>query len=121
MKMMRSTRMTSTSGVTLISARVPSSSSSPYLKAIALHEISLGQIQKLECEVFHLATRLAKLLEKVVVAEQRGDRGEQSCGGVDERFADAGSNGDDRRGSAHGDPAKGSHDSPDGPEKSDEG
>src|SRR5664279_4333178 len=90
MKMTRRTSMTSTSGVTLMSEKVFVSSSS--LKATcrpALGEVALGQVHELELEVAHLGARRAHLPAEVVVRDERGHRGDEAGGGVDEGFRDA--------------------------------
>src|SRR5664280_2966878 len=90
MKMTRSTSMTSTRGVTLMSEKAFASSSS--LKATcrpALGEVALGQVHELEGEVAHLGAHRAHLPAEVVVRDERGHRGDEAGGGVDEGFRDA--------------------------------
>ena len=97
MKMMSSTSITSTSGVTLMSARWSKGSrsavgrpwsscqcqSEPYSVTEALREIPLRQVDELEREVLHSRPLLAHLAHEVVVEDQRRDRGGEAGGGVD--------------------------------------
>src|SRR5664280_2030077 len=121
MKMTRSTSMTSTRGVTLMSEKAFASSSS--LKATcrpALGEVALGQVHELELEVAHLGARRAHLPAEVVVRDERGHRGDEAGGGVDEGFRDARRHDDDRRRALLGDLLERDHDAHDGSEEADE-
>src|SRR5713226_7077153 len=86
MKMMSSTSITSTSGVTLMSAITGSSSSPlpPRLKAISFSptwsqvesgEIPLRQIEEFEHEVLHPGAQPAQVLGEVVVGDERRNGG----------------------------------------------
>src|SRR3954470_5071328 len=77
-----------------------------------LHKVPLRQIQKLQREVFHLAAGLSQALDKMVVGEQGWYGGEEAGSGVDQRFADAGSDGGDGGGGRGADRGEGVHDSP---------
>src|SRR5260370_438940 len=129
MKMISSTSITSTSGVTLISERSVGSSVSVGRRISVRRtssacgysrEVPLRQIQKVHRKVLHLPPGLPKALDEHVVGEEGGDGGEEAGGGVDERFADAGGDGDDRRGAGGADGGEGVHDSPHGAEEADE-
>src|SRR5450830_830485 len=94
MKMTWRTSMTSTSGVTLMSEKVFTSSSS--LKATcrpALGEVALGQVHELELEVAHLGARRAHLPAAVVICDERGHHGDDRrralLGNLRERHHDA--------------------------------
>src|SRR5690348_12827543 len=132
MKMISSTSITSTSGVTLMSASTGSSSfppkppPPPRLNAMAspprfLGEVPLGQVEELEGEVLEAAAEDADPVREVVVADERRDGGGQAGGRVDERLGDAGRHGHDRGRAGHADVAEGVHDAPDRAEKADEG
>src|SRR5262249_34373124 len=125
MKMIRSTSMTSTRGVTLMSARWSKGSPfGPAENAMALRvlrEVALGQVEELEREVVHRGAHLPDLTHEVVVPDHRGDRRVQSRGRVDPRLLDARRDGRDRRRSRDPDRVEGRHDAPDGAEEADEG
>src|ERR1700722_3528421 len=96
MKMISSTRTTSTNGVTLISAigarprdRLPPDSETG-VNAIALaSETPLDQVQELERKVVHPRAYLFEQMAEVVVEDGRRDGGEEPHGGRDQSFRDA--------------------------------
>src|SRR5258706_297895 len=101
MKMMSSTSITSTSGVTLMSAITGSSSpfSPPRLKAISLPlkwnqmrsgEIPLREVEELEHEVLHPGAQPAQVLGEIVVGDEGRNGGGEAGGGVDQRLGVAG-------------------------------
>src|SRR5436309_11297588 len=99
MKMSKSTRTTSTSGMTLISARalrVRPAPSPPASVLIAILERlrradqpALDQVRQLEREVVHLRGPVADLADEVVVADDGGDGREQTGRGRHQRLRDA--------------------------------
>src|SRR3954470_7959635 len=125
MKMMSSTSITSTRGVTLMSAITGSSSPSPLpkLKAISpgpLGEIPLGQVEEFEHEVVHPRAQPAHVLGEVVVGDEGGNGGGEAGGGVDQRLGDAGGHGHDRGRALEADVVEGLHDAPHRAKKADE-
>src|SRR5580658_9697783 len=100
MKMISSTRTTSTNGVTLISAigarprdRLPPDSEAG-VNAIALaSETPPDQVHELERKVVHTRAHLFERIAEVVVEDRRRDSGEETDGGRDQCFRDAGSDG----------------------------
>src|SRR5258706_15221796 len=131
MKMMSSTSITSTSGVTLMSAITGSSSpfSPPRLKAISLPlkwnqvrsgEIPLCQVEELEHEVLHPGAKPAQVLGEVVVGDEGRNGGGEAGGGVDQRLGDAGGHGHDRGRALQADVVERLHDAPHGAKKTDE-
>src|SRR5579859_7681674 len=100
MKMTSSTSMTSTSGVTLMSARlVPADSSSPpsawranamvfSAHAAWLEEVPIDDVQEVAGEVLHLRGEHLNPVEEHVVEDDRRDRGEESDGGSDQGLGD---------------------------------
>src|SRR5262245_40232270 len=127
MKMISSTSMTSTSGVTLMSARWSNGSPDWRWNAIcdqdtaALGEVPLRQIDELQREVLHSGALLADFPHEVVVENHRGDCGGETRRGVHERAGDAGSDGGDRGGARQADRAERLHDAPHRAEEADEG
>src|SRR5512134_2533631 len=123
MKMMRSTSITSTRGVTLISAIIRRSPSRlPVERAIALHlvDVAFEEVDELDGEAVDPRRDRPDPVEEVVVRHDRGDRGRQAGRRRDQGFRDAGGHGGERRAPGRGDPRKGVHDPPDGPEQADE-
>src|SRR5579864_5944077 len=100
MKMISSTRTTSTKGVTLISAigarprdRLPPDDEGG-VNAIALaSETPLDQVQELERKVVHTRAHLFEQMAEVVVEDRRGDGGKKPHGGGNQSFRDAGPDG----------------------------
>src|ERR1700687_5031583 len=123
MKMISSTSITSTSGVTLMSP-ITSSCSSRRWKAMGVPvrsgEVPLRQVEELHHEVFDACPQLAAAVSEVVVGDERRDRGAQPGGGVDQRLGDAGRDRDDRSRAGAADVFEGHHDPPDGAEQTDE-
>src|SRR5471030_1523825 len=98
MKMTRSTSMTSTRGVTLMSEKASASSSS--LKAIcrpSSGEVVLGQVHELEGEIAHFRAGRTHLAAEVVVRDERWHGRDEAGRGVDEGLGDARRHDDDRR------------------------
>src|ERR1700676_2060981 len=123
MKMISSTSITSTSGVTLMSP-ITSSCSSRRWKAMArsrLGEVPLRQVEEFHDEVLDAGPQLAAAVGEVVVGDERRDRGAETGGGVDQGLGDAGRDRDDRGRAGGADVADGHHDLPDGAEQADEG
>src|SRR3982074_2079751 len=98
MKMINSTRTTSTSGTTFISERVlcdPRNRLRPLFpppseKAIFLIlELLFRQVQKLEREVLHTGAEFLNAVSEVVVEDGRGNGRDQSHGGCDQRVCDS--------------------------------
>src|SRR5688572_3257585 len=129
MKMISSTSITSTSGVTLMSPRTLSSGSPlvPKWKAMSravpdrLGEIAPGEVHELDHEVFHVGAQPAQLDAEVVEADQRRDGGAETGRGVDQGFGDAWRHRHDRGRAGLADVAEGAHDAPHGAEQADEG
>src|ERR1017187_9649938 len=121
MKMTRSTSMTSTSGVTLMSEKASASSSS--LKAMrrpSSGEVALGQVHELEGEVAHFRTRRAHPAAEVVVRDEGGNGRDEAGGGVDGGLGDPRRHHDDRRRALLGDLRERDHDAHHGAEEADE-
>lgn len=118
--------MTSTRGVTLMSASNCSSSSPPppRLKAIPksslLGEVALRQIQEFEDEVVQPRLDSPHPLAEVVVADERRDGRREAGRGVDQRLGDAGRHRHDRRRARHADVLERHHDPPHRTEEADE-
>src|SRR5512138_888334 len=118
MKMMRRTSMTSTSGVTLMSARWSKGSPLCLWNAMErLGEIPLRQVDELEREVLHSGALLADLSHEVVVEDERRNRSGETGGRVDEGLRDSGCDRRDRRRAGRADRAERLHDPPHGPEE----
>src|SRR5258708_4461178 len=130
MKMMSSTRTTSTSGTTLISEseltprkrpRFPVPAELVVENAMSALETSFHEIQELEDEIFHAGAEFLDRAPKYVVENRCGNRGRESQSGCDQRFRDS------RRNRAQAGCARGSQllesvdNAPDRAEKSDEG
>src|SRR5437660_7495711 len=99
MKMMRRTRQTSTSGVTLISEFIAAFCSLPtelchrclFMRSRFLHEID----RHFRSGVRHLDGEAVDAVLEVVVRPDRGDGDEETEGSGDERFGDTGRHGGD--------------------------
>src|SRR5579872_4676297 len=99
MKMMSSTRTTSTKGVTLISARLPvpprrlrDPKPLPPLTEIAMasfSEAAFRQVQKLHGKVVHARAHFADLLAENVVEDGCRNGGDESDGCGNQRFRNA--------------------------------
>src|SRR5436305_13835283 len=130
MKMISSTSITSTSGVTLMSARTGSSSPLPLprLNAIAflspawtpLGEVPLREVEEFEGEVLHPHPQPARVLGEEVVGDQGRDSGGEAGGGVDQRLGDARRQRHDRGRALDAGVVEGLHHAPDRAEKADE-
>src|SRR5262245_44265524 len=96
MKMMSSTSMTSTSGVTLMSEIDPPSLGAPNAM-LFLQEMPLGDVEELGPEGVHLCRQHAKLAGETVVHHDGRNGSCQPDGGRHERLRDAGGNGLDAR------------------------
>src|SRR5262245_36757594 len=130
MKMSRSTRTTSTRGMTLISAREPRTRppvSAPASVLIAILErlhrpeqAALDHVGQLEREVVHLGGPVTDLVHEVVVADDRRDGRRQAEEGGDERFRDAGRDDGQARRRLPADLVERLEDAPDGPSQPDE-
>src|SRR5678815_1675805 len=89
MKISSSTRVTSTSGMMLISARAP-----PTLMAIFCHSRHLlhrarERVEQIEGEALHLHRPVLGAVDEEVVAHHRGDRGPGARRGGDQGLRDA--------------------------------
>src|SRR5687768_3176410 len=106
MKMISSTSITSTSGITLISARVletrrlrprgppPDGIGSTFgIASRLLREVPFGDIQKLEREVIQVGRVSLYLRREVVIGHHRGNGGKQPRRRRNERVRDAGTDG----------------------------
>src|SRR5512134_1595949 len=123
MKMMRSTSITSTRGVTLISAIIRRSPLLlPVERAIALHlvDVAFEEVDELDGEAVDPRRDRPDPVEEVVVRHDRGDRGDQPRRRGDQGLRDAGGHGGERCAPGSGDSREGIHDPPDGPEQADE-
>src|SRR5512146_1160919 len=122
MKMMRRTSITSTRGVTLISAIIRRSPLLLPVKAIALYlvDVALQEIEKLDGEAVEPGRDRPDPVQEIVVGHDRRDRRRQPRGRRDQRLRDAGGHRGQRRAPRGGDPREGAHDPPDGPEQADE-
>src|SRR5438105_4289063 len=98
MKMTSSTNMTSTMGVTLISAF--SSPSPPAFIAMARlpQEVTLDDVEIVLLERLHLGAEHADATHEVVVRHHRRDRGDQADRGREQRLRDLRADRLDRRG-----------------------
>src|SRR5450759_502444 len=94
--------------------------SAPPAPGERLGKVPLRQVQELEREVVHRGAEQADLPHEVVVRHQRGDRGGEAGGGVDERLGYSRRHRDDRRRAGHADRVERLHDSPHGAEDADE-
>src|SRR6185436_3775105 len=92
MKMIKSTSITSTIGVTLISLIVvrPGSPRLPMAMAVRplLEEVPLHDVEEVRGEVAHLGVEHPDPRHEGVVGHHRGDGGEQAGGGGEQRVAD---------------------------------
>src|ERR1043166_9452230 len=100
MKMMSSTSMKSTNGVTLISEF--SSSPLPAFIAIAhrlrsSQEVPLDDVEVVLLERIHLRAQDADSPGEVVVGHHRRDRGDQADRGGEQRLGDMGTDGEQDR------------------------
>src|SRR5512134_3223766 len=122
MKMMRSTSITSTRGVTLISAIILRSPLLLPVIAMALHlvDVAFEEVEELDSEAVDPRRDRPDPVEEVVVGHDRRNRGHQPGRRRDQRLRDAGRHRGERRASDGGDPREGVHDPPDGPEQADE-
>src|SRR5512146_20212 len=122
MKMMRRTSITSTRGVTLISAIIRRSPLLLPAMPIALHlvDVALEEVEELDGEAVDPGRDRPDPVQEIVVRHDRRDRRRQSRGRRDQRLRDAGGHRGQRRAPRGGDPREGVHDPPDGPEQSDE-
>src|SRR6516162_1138298 len=130
MKISSSTKTTSTSGMTLISARalrvrpVPSPPASVLIAILerlrASHEPALSQVRQLEREVVHLRGPVADLADEVVVPDDRGNGREETGGGGHQGLRDAGRHHRQARGTLAADGLERGDDSDHGSEETDE-
>src|SRR4029077_2014575 len=119
MKMMSSTSMTSTSGVTLMSEIAPPSLGAPNAM-LFLQKMPLGDVEELGAEVIHLCRQHAKLAGETVVHHHGRDGSSQTDGRGNERLRDAGCDGLDARRRRGREPHERRHDAPHGAEEPDE-
>src|SRR3990172_2480018 len=124
MKMMRRTSITSTSGVTLISAMTLRSPARPEELIIAmaspLVDLALEEVDEFGGEAVDPGVDRPDAGQEVVVGDDgRNGRGQPRRGG-DERLGDAGGHGGQRGVSRGRDPGEGVHDPPNGAEQADE-
>src|SRR5512138_618777 len=92
MKMMRRTSMTSTSGVTLMSAIMRRPPPFPFENAIALHPVCVAfeEVDELDGEAFDPRGDHPDPVQEVVVGHRRRDRRGEAGRGRDQRLGDAG-------------------------------
>src|SRR5512136_1291376 len=123
MKMMRSTSITSTSGVTLISVRVwrPEPPVPEATGGSSAEEVPLHDVEEVVGEVGHLAVEDPDARDEEVVEDHRRDGGEEAHRGGDERLGDGAGHGREVRVAHLVDVVEGPHDPPDRPEQPDEG
>src|SRR5580658_3565471 len=90
MKMISSTSMTSTMGVTLMSERpfFPPPVENDMRVGSLLEEVPLDDVQEVRREVRHLRLQHVNLAVEAVEGHHRGDGGEEPHRGGDERVAD---------------------------------
>src|SRR5512138_3563788 len=114
MKMMRSTSITSTSGVTLISVRVwrPEPPEDIATARLLAEEVPADDVEEVVREVGHLAVEHADLRDEEVVGDNRRDGGEEADRGGDERLADRLRHGGQVRVAHPVDVVEGGHDPP---------
>ena len=126
MKMMSSTRTTSTSGVMLMSAsavcvrplaEVKAISAAPRSRLRSL--LALDQVEHLQGEVVVARGHFANGANDEVVSDHRRDRGSQAGGGGNQRFGNSRSDRAQSRGASRAQSVEGVDDSPDGSEQSD--
>src|SRR5262245_29055652 len=130
MKISRSTRTTSTSGMTLISAREPRTrpaASAPASVLIAILErlhrpeqAALDHVRQLEREVVHLGGPVPDLVHEVVVGDDRRDRRGQAEEGRDQSLGDPGRDHGQARGALATDLVERGEDAPHCPGEPDE-
>src|SRR5512141_2540145 len=124
MKMMRSTSITSTSGVTLMSAMTLRSPARPEELIIAmassLVDLSLEEVDEFGREAVDPGVDRPDAGQEVVVGDDGRDRRPQPRRGGDEGLGDAGGHGGQRGVSRGGDAGEGVHDPPHGAEQADE-
>src|SRR2546428_10706998 len=99
MKITRSTNITSTSGVTLISASavcVRPLRPLLLLNAITFNRLSLDEVEQSERKTVHLSRQNLDAVEVAVVAEDRGHRRRDAGRSRDQRLGDARRHGLDR-------------------------
>src|SRR5262245_51793031 len=90
MKMMSSTSMTSTSGVTLICEIESPPPDDPWSNAMGLlEEVPLRDVEELGAERVHLGGQHAHLSRETVVHDDRRNRSREADGGGDQRLGDA--------------------------------
>src|SRR5689334_12339631 len=129
--MMRSTSMTSTSGVTLMSLLIPplapprsiamATSPGSELQTSALRRLLDEVVDELGRRVVHLDVEVLDARGQVVVDPDRRNRDDQTERGLDERFRDADRDGADAGRSARADALERVDDADDRAEQSDEG
>src|SRR5580698_385762 len=128
MKIMSSTRTTSTNGVTLISARgapprLPRRDPKPppfTEKDMLFSETALGHVEEFEGEIVHARANLADAAAEGVVRDGGGNGGEKTERGGIERFRDARSNGAQAGGALGAQRVEGSNDAHHGTQQADE-
>src|SRR5512145_1798741 len=124
MKMMRSTSITSTSGVTLISLSVwrppPPVDMATALSPRRPEEVAPDDVEEVVREVGHLAVEDPDLRREVVVGDDGRDGGEEADGGGDERLADGAGDGGEVGVPHPVDVVERVHDPPDRAEEADE-
>src|SRR5882724_3416970 len=131
MKMRSRTRITSTSGMILISARLvpirefPPPPEDSSLNAIFGRDRRLGhgtrqEVEEIEGEAFHLRRPVLHAVDEVVVAHDRGNGGAEAGGGGDQGLGDAGGDDGEARRALLPDAVEGAHDAPYGAEEADE-
>src|SRR5512143_2426528 len=124
MKMMRRTSITSTSGVTLISAMTLRSPARPEELIIAmvssLVDLALEEVDEFGGEAVDPGLNHPDAVQEVVVGDDRRDGRGQPRRGGNESFGDAGGHGGQRGVSSGRDAGEGVHDPPNGAEQADE-
>src|SRR5512145_2423643 len=121
MKMMRRTSMTSTRGVTLMSAIIRRSPPLPVDIAIALHlvRVALEEVDELDGEAVDPRGDRPDPIQEEVVCDDGRDRGGEAGGRGDEGLGDSGRHRRQRRAPRGGDPREGVHDPPHSSEQAD--